>query len=207
MTDCTNAPEVSAARPPIGAVLAGGRGHRIGGEKATAMLGERPLISYATAILLEVLEEVVVVAKADTELPPLDGVAVWREPEQPRHPLVGIVTALQRAEDRPVLICACDLPMITAPTVRRLAEDPRTAAAVIARAGEAWQPLLGCYRPAALRYLAEQLLTHPNRSLQAIVGALGWVPADVPEAELFNVNTPLDLATAATRLGRRRAGH
>lgn len=37
------------AAPPLGAVLAGGRGARIGGAKATADLAGRPLISYAVA--------------------------------------------------------------------------------------------------------------------------------------------------------------
>jgi molybdopterin-guanine dinucleotide biosynthesis protein A len=35
--------------------------------------------------------EVAIVAKPATGLPVLHGVTVWREPAEPRHPLVGIV--------------------------------------------------------------------------------------------------------------------
>ena len=37
------------------------------------------------------LGEVVIVAKADTELPSLPGVTVWIEPDEPQHPLIGII--------------------------------------------------------------------------------------------------------------------
>ena len=40
--------------------------------------------------------EAVVVAKPETDLPPLD-VPVWEEPEEPSHPLTGIVAALEQA--------------------------------------------------------------------------------------------------------------
>ena len=40
--------------------------------------------------------EAVVVAKAGTPLPALD-VPVWIEPDEPSHPLAGLVHALERA--------------------------------------------------------------------------------------------------------------
>jgi molybdopterin-guanine dinucleotide biosynthesis protein A len=193
--------KMSSPEPPIGAVLAGGRGVRIGGEKATVMLAGRPLISYPLAALQQVLDDVVVVAKASTALPEL-GVDVWTEPEEPRHPLQGIVTALRAAGDRPVVICPCDLPLLSADTVRRLAQDARRAQAVIVRAAGTWQPLLGCYRPQALDDLAGMLRLHPDRSLQRAVGALVWLPVDVAEEELCNVNTPGEVAALEQRLRR-----
>jgi hypothetical protein len=36
-----------------------------------------------------------------------------------------------------------------------------------------------------------------------IVSALDWAPVDVPEAELFNVNTPLELVEAEARFRLR----
>ena len=100
---------------PIGVLLAGGQGRRLGGEKAMAPLAGRPLISYPLAAMRAVLRDVVIVAKPDTELGAVqEGVEVWREPAEPRHPLVGIVYALSRAAGRDVLVCAADLPFITA---------------------------------------------------------------------------------------------
>ena len=59
----------SLAAAPLGAVLASGRGSRLGGAKATAELGGRPLISYPLVALAAAGIEAVVVAKGDTELP------------------------------------------------------------------------------------------------------------------------------------------
>ncbi|MGB0094561.1 MAG: NTP transferase domain-containing protein, partial [Solirubrobacteraceae bacterium] len=118
---------------PIGVVLAGGSGRRMGGSKATVQLRGRPLISYPLEALQRALREVTVIAKADTELPQMPGVTVWIEPTTPRHPLVGIVQALALAAGRPVLIVAGDLPFVTAELLGDLARSaPGAAPAVIA---------------------------------------------------------------------------
>jgi molybdopterin-guanine dinucleotide biosynthesis protein A len=167
------------------------------------VLRERPLISYPVATMQAILSEVVVVAKPETELPDLgEDVDVWTEPERPLHPLVGIVTALQIADRRPVLVCACDMPLLSSDTIRRLAIDDRGEAS-IARGDGRWQPLVACYQPTTLNYLRSQLKKHPDRSLQHIVSGLDWVAVDVDPAEMFNVNSPLELTRAADLLAER----
>ena len=99
---------------PVGAILAGGGGRRIGGDKAIVELPGRPLICYPLEAVREALGQVAVLAKADTELPSLPGVTVWIEPDARRHPLVGITQALALADGRPVLVCAADLPFVSA---------------------------------------------------------------------------------------------
>jgi molybdopterin-guanine dinucleotide biosynthesis protein A len=96
----------------VGAVLAGGSGSRLGGSKPSVELAGRPLVSYPMAALSGASERVVVVCKPDTELPDLPGLERWNEPEEPRHPLTGIVHALERAA-APVLVCAADMPFVT----------------------------------------------------------------------------------------------
>ena len=76
-------------RPPIGVILAGGGGRRIGGSKAIVKLQGRPLITYPLAVLQAVFDDVAIVAKADTELPSLPGITVWVEPSAPQHPIVA----------------------------------------------------------------------------------------------------------------------
>src|SRR4051812_27811324 len=104
----------------IGAILAGGAGRRMGAAKATRTLADRPLASYPAAALAQVCERVAIVAKPGAELPDLPGVERWDdEPVEPRHPLTGIVHALERARE-PVLVCAADMPFVTAVALRRL---------------------------------------------------------------------------------------
>src|ERR687887_2708546 len=100
---------MSGTGRPLGALLAGGRASRLGGRKATLPVGGRPLLEHPLTALREVCAEVCVVAKRDTILPPLGrSVRLWVEPDEPRHPLTGIVHALRVARGRPVLVCAAD---------------------------------------------------------------------------------------------------
>ena len=191
---------------PVGAILAGGDGLRIGGEKAIVELHGKPLICYPVEAVGEVVKRVAILAKSGTRLPPLSGVAVWIEPETPRNPLVGISQALALAGGRPVLVCAADLPLVTPELVRRLVRaDPGRAPAVVACARGTMQPLLGCYQPRATKLLSREARA-PAGSLRDTIAAMDpvLVEADDPE-ELFDVDTPDDLLQAAAMLDRRRA--
>ena len=191
---------------PIGVILAGGSGLRIGGDKAIVELHGEPLICYPLKAVQQVLGKVAITAKSGTKLPPLSSVMVWIEPEQPSHPFVGITQALALAGGRPVLICAGDLPFVTPELIRRLARaDPGGAPAVLACAGGAMHPLLGCYQPQALELLAGPARTGTAPLLETIAAIEPvLVEADDPE-ELFDVDTPDDLLLATALLDRRRA--
>lgn len=185
--------------------MAGGLGTRMGGSKAIVELVHRPLISYPLEAVWRALGNVAIVAKFDTELPSMPGAAIWVEPPEPRHPLTGILHALCLAEGRPVLVCASDMPLVTAELVRRIARtEPGGAPAVVAAASGAIEPLLGCYQPSALgplRVAAED----PGIPLRRAVAALNprLYEAHDPD-DLFNVNSPADLLQAAGMLDNRR---
>jgi molybdopterin-guanine dinucleotide biosynthesis protein A len=193
-------------REPIGVLLAGGRGSRLGGAKALAPLGGRPLICHALAALRGAVGEVVIVAKPDTSLPVLDGVTVWREPAAPRHPLVGIVHALACASGRPVLVCAADMPFVTREVLAALAAaDPGGALAVVATSAErGLQPLLGCYQPEAGPLLAGAA-REGTAPVRRVVSGLGPRLFEVADPQvLFNVNSAEDLAAAEALLDDAR---
>jgi molybdenum cofactor guanylyltransferase len=187
---------------PIGVVLAGGLGARMGGGKAMVELNGRPLISYPCEALLQAVGEVVILAKADTELPSLPGVTVWVEPQMPRHPLIGLMHAIGMAEGRPVVVCALDLPFVTPQLLRRLAsEEVGPAPAVIATADGRTQPLLGCYRPRTVELLRDADFA-PDVPVQQAIGAIGARLLEFDPLCLFNVNSPDDLLQAAAMLDR-----
>jgi molybdopterin-guanine dinucleotide biosynthesis protein A len=194
-------------RDPIGVILAGGLGRRIGGSKAAVELRGQPLISYPLSALSAALADVAIIAKADTELPSIPGVTVWIEPVAPRHPLVGIVQALALAGDRPVLACAADLPFVTAELVRRIANtDPGDAPAVVPTSGGALQPTLALYLPSAAALLARSL--GADLPLRDEIAAIGPRLLEVSDPDVFfNVNTPDDLLRAAAMLDRARGEH
>jgi molybdenum cofactor guanylyltransferase len=200
---------VNDQRPqPMGAVLAGGVGRRIGGGKAGVQLGGRPLILYPLRAMREVVRDVTIIAKPDTVLPSrevLGEVRVLREPPEPRHPLVGIVHALHAARGRSVLVCAADLPFVTAAALAELvSSDRRGAPAVIATGPGGPQPLLGCYQPEAallLQAAAREATAPLRRAVAAIGPRLVELPGD--EDLLFNVNSPEDLRRAEVIVSTR----
>lgn len=188
---------------PVGVVLAGGRGRRIGGDKAIVELEGRPLVLYPLEALHEVCDDVAVVAKRDSLLPALAGVAdLWVEPDEPRHPLAGVAHALHLAAGRSVLAVAVDLPCIDGATLRAIAQaDPGPAAVVAPRVHGRLQPLCALYTPRALEGLAA---FDPTAPATDIIESLGVREVEVADASAFlNINRPEDLIQAAVCLSGR----
>jgi molybdopterin-guanine dinucleotide biosynthesis protein A len=187
------------SRAVIGAVMAGGRGTRCGGPKAALELCGRALIEYPLVALTDAGLEPVVVAKRDTPLPDLEQ-TVWYEPDEPTHPLCGIVAALERADGRAVVACGCDMPFVTAALAAHVAA--LGAPLAVPRAGGRLHPLLARYEPLLLGPLTSAL--EARKPLQETVAELEPFVIDEaalraigdPSRLLFNVNTRADLARA-----------
>lgn len=184
---------------PVGVVLAGGRGRRLGGDKAIVELEGRALVHYPIEALHSVCDDVVVVAKRDTLLPSLSGIAdLWIEPDEPRHPLVGVAHALGLATGRPILVVAVDLPLVDAEVLGAiLAVDPGDDATVVApRAYGRLQPLCALYTPGALGAGLNRF--DPDARVTDVVGSLGVrVVEGLDETAFFNVNAPEDVLRAS----------
>jgi molybdopterin-guanine dinucleotide biosynthesis protein A len=174
------------------AVLAGGGGTRLGGvSKAVLELGGRPLAVHVCDVLAQVCDSVAIVCKPDTELPPIAGVERWDEPAEPRHPLTGIVHALEQA-DGPVLVCAVDMPWITADACRSLLDAAPGAVAAVAVGDGEMCPVFAVYAPDALETLKKAPAGAP---LRETVDALEPARVALPPPLLRSVNEPSDLAT------------
>jgi molybdenum cofactor guanylyltransferase len=168
----------------IAAVLAGGRGRRMRAPKPLAEFAGAPLIERPLAAASEAGLTAVVVAKRDTPLP--DGLTVWHEPDEPYHPLVGIVTALERAGASLVAL-ACDQPFVPAELVARLAAGPEAAVTVVGRI----EPLPARYEHAWLPELRAAL--EREAPLRATLEALAPATfASEPET-VRSINTPEEL--------------
>jgi molybdopterin-guanine dinucleotide biosynthesis protein A len=174
----------------IGAILAGGAGKRMGGvSKATLELDGRPLAVHVAGVLAEVCESVAIVSKPDTDTPRIEGVDRWEEPAEPRHPLTGIVHALEHA-DAPVLVCAVDMPWVTADACRSLLDAAPGGPAAVAVAEGEMCPVFGVYAPEALETFR---VAPANAPLRETVAALNPVRVALPPQILRSVNEPGDL--------------
>jgi molybdopterin-guanine dinucleotide biosynthesis protein A len=174
----------------VGVVLAGGAGRRLGGGKASRLLRGRPMAAYAADALATVCTRVALVGPA----PRLDGIELWDdEPAEPRHPLTGIIHALERAGE-PILACAADMPFVTSDALRELAAAGRDAVAVTEGR---LQPVLALYTPAALEVLRE---AEPGEPLTRTVERLDPIRIEVPAEQARSVDTPEELAAAEAEL-------
>jgi molybdopterin-guanine dinucleotide biosynthesis protein A len=170
------------------AVLAGGRSRRMKTAKALVPFAGEPLISHPLRAAASAGLDAVVVAKAASQLPPLD-VPVWFEPDEPRHPLTGVVWALEAG--RPVVAVPCDMPFVTPELLAHLASLEGLAA-------PAGQPFPARYEPAALPALREALAR--EAPVRATLAALAPAEVDLkpfgdPERLTVSVNTPEQLAS------------
>jgi molybdopterin-guanine dinucleotide biosynthesis protein A len=183
-------------------VLAGGAARRMGGAKATALLGGRPLLRWALDALRDAgTERLAVVAKAGTPLPALDDAEVWIEPDEPRHPLAGVLHALDRAGGAAILTLPVDLPLVPPAVLRALATaDLGGAPAAVVRAAGRVEPLVARFTPEVARVLRAE-----GRATDAVL-ALRPLVIDVADEGLANVNTAADLAAAEAALAVSRRG-
>ncbi|MBS1889434.1 MAG: molybdenum cofactor guanylyltransferase [Actinobacteria bacterium] len=195
-----------------GAVLAGGRGSRLGGAKATVELAGRPLIAYPLAALAEAGIDAFVVAKPGSGIGAALGkreAEVVVEPAEPTHPLAGIVAALRHA-GAPLVVVGCDFPFAPPALLRALAEAPEPL--VVPAPGGAPQPLTARWAPTLLPRLEAALAR--EEPLRATVA--GLAPRLLEDAELapfgdtarafLNVNTAAELQAAEHAIGSPDGG-
>jgi molybdopterin-guanine dinucleotide biosynthesis protein A len=188
-------------------VLAGGAAARLGGAKAALEIAGRPLIEHPLAAARAAGLESIVVAKRTTALPPVSAPVV-HEPDEPRHPLRGILTGLDEAAAGgwPAIVAVgCDMPFVTHELLAWLAA--LDGAALVAVAGRA-EPLLARWPLSAREAIAEALAQ--ELSLGATLDRIG--ARTLGEGELrrfgdprrlcFNINTPSDLGAARRCPGR-----
>ena len=170
----------------------------MGVSKATALLGGVPLAQRALAPLRAAGLETAVVAKRGDPLPRLDA-PVWVESRGRRHPLAGILEALERAGGRAVLVCACDMPFVTVELVEHLAGLGESA---VFEAGGRLHPLLARYEQGTAEALGTALDAGAPLHVAVREAGATILPEQElatfgdPERLLFNVNTPADLARA-----------
>ncbi|MEZ4322778.1 MAG: NTP transferase domain-containing protein [Myxococcota bacterium] len=178
-------------------VLAGGASQRMGSDKARLPHEGRPAAVFLVELLASVGLEVALVRRGEPEALPWvhdDGsaVRVVREADSgPRHPLNGVVSALEDAGG-PVLIVPCDVLHLSRDALERLAAAPGVAAA-----GDDVHPLVA-HLPASLLEEARRLVDRGGRA-HDLVASLPRIP--LPASELLDRNTsdgpwPMDLLRA-----------
>lgn len=188
-----------------GILLTGGGSVRMGTDKATLEVEGVTLASRLGELLSAVTSPTIEVGPGRSGLPSIE------EPNPGGGPLVAICVGAaalrQRGFINPVVVLACDLPLLTLPVLRVLAEWPGTGAVLPVIEGRS-QPLCARWSETDL-FEAARLAKSGQRSLRSLPGIdqcvrlseKYWQP--VADSTVFaDVDSPGDLL----RLGLQVTG-
>ena len=195
------------------AILAGGRGRRLGGlDKSRLTIGGATILQRQLDLLQGVADRVMVIASDAARFAGL-GVPVVPDRRPGLGSLGGIYTAVAAAGG-PVLVLACDMPFLTAPFLARVFERGQDVDVALPRGSDGYHPLCACYAPACADPIRRRLDAGALKVLDFMtdVRVRELDPAELeafdPEGLLLlNINTPGDLARAERAWLARTRSH
>ncbi len=167
------------------------------------MLAGKPLAEHSTSLIKEVFGAIALVVKDASEADGLEYDKLWLDSDEKRHPLAGIVTALEHSDIDRMFICACDLPLVSASSIDQLYSASEADRVVVATSSGRLQPLLAVYPSSLTQPLKDALSS--EFSLIRTVSDMDAIQVELPAEELFNVNTRADRERAESILGGRNA--
>ena len=182
------------------AILAGGRGKRLGGvDKGLVQIGGEPIVARQLRALAPLVEERLIVAGDPRPYESFDARLVV-DVHPGAGPLAGIEAALAAISAEALLVFACDHPFVDAALIQAL-RDAEPCDAVVARLDGKAQPLAARYARSILARVQRRLQRDQLRLLD-LVAELDprWIDFAAGTRSLFNVNTPDDLARAEALL-------
>jgi molybdenum cofactor guanylyltransferase len=190
-----------ARESTLGLVIAGGRSSRFGGEKAVAVLGERPLLLWAVERLARACIEVAVNARPGTQTEALarsEGLLVLADaPGAPDGPLSGVQAGLEWARGRgaaALAVSPCDVPGLPDDLYVRLVAAAGDGAAM-AETSEGRQPLCAVWPAGALPQVTQALAGGAHPATWRMLEEVGAVKLRVdPPGAFANINTREELA-------------
>ncbi|MGE0226962.1 MAG: molybdenum cofactor guanylyltransferase [Dehalococcoidia bacterium] len=191
-------------------VLAGGRSHRMGRDKAAIVLAGRTLLQRAIDAVEDVVDEVVIVGAPGRALPAVASRRPLRlvsDHVEGAGPLAGLLSGLAATEAERCLVVGCDQPALAPPLLGLLLgclDASRSATPVIDGRP---QPLVSALRADLLPDL-KAVFARGERALRALTRVDGaelipeevWRAADPHARSFVGVNTPEELARAEVLL-------
>lgn len=180
-------------------LLVGGNSRRMGVDKATLVINNKPLWSRQLDILRSLpLEKIFVSGRSRPAWCPSDVEVVLDEPPS-RGPLSGIAATLRRLSTTHLLALAIDLPKMTTVHLEKLWSQAHPGVGVIPQNEKYFEPLCAIY-PIEASAPAGNLLTGEDVSMHKFIQKLLdehlALVCRVKKAEqkfYHNANSPLDL--------------
>ena len=191
--------------PVVVAVLAGGAGRRMGGDKPRRRLNGLRLLDHALNKAHALAGTVILVVRDPAQADGFVETIVLDAPDID-GPLAGLLAALVWAADAgfdQVLTLACDMPRVPGDLLSRLQSALTAESGVaVAASGGRLHPVCALWRTTAVPVLRRRA-DEGRLSLQGLSEAVGRVIVDWPAEDddaFVNINTIDDLALAEAAL-------
>lgn len=186
-------------------ILAGGKGRRLGQEKAWVKIEGQTLLERAISRLGSLVNQIIIVSAPGQKLPlgTSGGLEIVEDIYPGKGPLVGIYSGLKACRGEGGFVTACDMPFVNPEFVRYLISLSPGYDVVIPAYGELLEPLYAFYSTGCIKTIAS-LLEEGNykidRLLQKVrvryVGESEIARFDTEHKSFFNINTLEDLEKA-----------
>ena len=196
---------------PISAViLAGGRGGRLGRDKASVVLGGKTLLQRVQRLVCGLSDDVIVVVRPNQQLGVRDA-RVVTDVRGHAGVMAAMAAGLVAARHEWSLVVACDMPFISLDMVTYMLSLRQTYDVVVPRLVVGFEPLHALYHKRCLAALWVALEEGRRRvvSFYETLRVRHVDPTEIalcdPEGRSFyNINTPRDLLQAEAWIDESR---
>ena len=187
-------------------VLAGGRGLRLGQDKASEIIGDRSLLERVVSRLTSFNSDILVVTASKRAFLQLNGYPRLRAVADiylNKGPLGGVYAGLKASDSFYNLVVACDMPFLNQALLRYMVQISPGFDLVVPRLGELVEPLHAVYSRGCLAPI-ETLLKQDDLSLRQLFALIKvrYVEAeeidrfDPQHLSFFNINNEADMEKA-----------
>jgi len=192
--------EPSSKFPLSGAVLAGGKAQRFGGQDKTPLtLGPEHLLNRTLAIINSFCTETLI--SSNTPYEQTKG-RIVPDHKNGQGPLGAIYSCLLAACNPYLMIVAGDMPFIRPPALINLWHQKEDFDVIIPRSPDGMQPLAAIYKQSCIPYIATQLKENNFKirgffdNVRVKVITCSKFPDIYPDNTFLNINSPDDLKRA-----------
>ncbi len=186
-------------------VLAGGKGLRLGRDKALETVDSQSLLQRVLTQLSSFSSEIIIVTAEGKSLPQFSNLSfrIVADAYPGRGAMVGLASGLAASRAHYNLAVACDMPFLNKALLRYMLGLAASFDLVVPRLADMVEPLHAVYAKSCLAPL-ERLLEQGNRKIDDLfeVVRVRYVEADEVDRfdprhlSFFNVNTRADLEKA-----------
>ncbi len=191
-----------------GLVLAGGRSVRMGRDKGAMVWHGTEQRTYAAELLSRFCEKVYISCRSGQEEELAGDYPLLVDNVEGSGPIVALLTAFDFQPEVAWMVLACDLPLITEPTLAFLigGRDEKMLATTYRSPFDALpEPLVTIWEPASAPILRQHLADGykcPRKALIRNEQNIKLLSPPVPD-DLMNTNTPEDAEQVLRILGQR----